>query len=217
MRQQASAHWLEVSSKNPHLWDGRVLGTTAPGYPGGAAIEDGVLRGEVREGAYSQFLAWRDAGFPEIGLCNLFGSALVLSADGALIYGVMGEHTANAGRIYPPGGTLEPGDVRPDGLVDVIGSINRELGEETGLSHEDAQIGGMLAVFEGPLICVARIYRFADTAEQLLARIRANLDLQEERELADVVAVRSGAEAKAAGPCPGFAIQLADRIATPLS
>ena len=41
----------------------------------------------------------------DYGIYNLFGSALIVSGDGALIFGVMGADTANAGRVYPPGGS----------------------------------------------------------------------------------------------------------------
>ena len=112
LRPKIEAHWAACLAANPHLWNGRVLGTIAPGAPGGIAVHGGVLTGEAVEGDFAGFLAWRDWGFPEIGIRNLFGSALVLSSDGALILGVMGATTANAGRIYPPGGSLEPADRR---------------------------------------------------------------------------------------------------------
>lgn len=190
-RHRVSEHWARVSADNPHLWNGRVLGTIAPGLPGGVDIRDGALSGTAREGAFSEFLAWRDWGFPEIGLRNLFGSALVLSADGGLIYGLMGGHTANAGRIYPPGGSLEPADVTPAGWVDVVGSIERELLEETGLASEEAEVDGMIAVFDGPRISVGRIFRFAEDAATLRDRIIAHNAKEERPEFDDVVVVRT--------------------------
>lgn len=210
MRSAVAAHWQTLSARNPHLWDGRILGVQAPGSPGGIAIEDGVLRGEAREDAYSAFLTWRDGGFAEIGIRNLFGSALIASSDNALIYGIMGGTTANAGSVYPPGGSLEPRDVTPDGRVDIERSITLELAEETGLEASEAEVEGMVAVFDGPRISIGRVFRFEQRAEELAARIRANLDRQEHRELADVVPVRSGAEATAAGRVPPFAEAIAD-------
>lgn len=188
------AHWAACLSANPHLWNGRVLGTIAPGEPGGISIRDGVLTGEAVEGDFAGFIAWRDWGFPEIGIRNLFGSALVLSSDGALILGVMGATTANAGKIYPPGGSLEPADVDADGNVDVVASIERELWEETGLTAAEATMEGMMAAFDGPRVSIGRILRFPMVADDLIAVIMAELDRQEERELERVVAFRNAAE-----------------------
>jgi 8-oxo-dGTP pyrophosphatase MutT (NUDIX family) len=209
LRRQVPAAWARMSAANPHLWDGRVLGVSAPDGGGPPVVEDGVLRGVAREDSFSAFLTWRELGFPEIGVRNLFGSAVIVTADGALIFGVMGETTANAGLVYPPGGSLEPGDVGADGKVDVIASIERELTEETGLDAAEARPGAMVAIYDGPRVSLARLLHFADDSAALTARIRANLDRQEHRELADVVAIRSPADAKAAGPMPPYAQQLA--------
>lgn len=194
LRPRVEAHWAACLEANPHLWNGLVLGTIAPGEPGGISVEGGVLTGEAVEGDFASFLAWRDWGFPEIGIRNLFGSALVMSSDGALVLGVMGATTANAGRIYPPGGSLEPADVDAQGKVDVVASIERELREETGLNAADAAMDGMMVAFDGPRVSVGRVFRFSLPADDLVSTIMAELDRQEERELERVVAFRSRAE-----------------------
>lgn len=194
VRPRIDAHWAECLAANPHLWNGRVLGTIAPSEPGGIAIDDGVLTGEAVEGDFASFIAWRDWGFPEIGIRNLFGSALVMSSDGALILGKMGATTANAGKIYPAGGSLEPADVDDDGNVGVIASIERELREETGLHAAEAEVDGMLAAFDGPRVSIGRVLRFPLPADDLVATILAELDRQEERELERVIAFRAARE-----------------------
>lgn len=206
-----AAHWERAVESNPRLWNGRVLGTIAPGRPGGIAIDDGVLSARTVEGDYAAFLAWRDWGFPEIGVRNLFGSAVILSGDGALIYGVMGAHTANAGRVYPPGGSLEPGDVVADGRVDVFGSIDRELQEETGLMAADAAVEANYVIFDGPRVSVARVLRFEETAERLARQVRLNLDRQTDRELTDVAVIRTGAVLDPLR-VPGYARTLAAHV-----
>ncbi|WP_370678089.1 NUDIX hydrolase [Pleomorphomonas sp. PLEO] len=193
-RPKIDAHWAACVAANPHLWNGRVLGTIAPGLPGGIAVDGGVLTGEAVEGDFASFMAWRDWGFPEIGIRNLFGSALVLSSDGALILGVMGATTANAGKIYPPGGSLEPADVDADGNVDLIASIERELREETGLIAAEAAVEGMLVAFDGPRVSIGRVLRFSMPADDLVSVVMAELDRQQERELERVVAFRTPAE-----------------------
>ncbi|WP_303993928.1 NUDIX hydrolase [Devosia ginsengisoli] len=207
-RAAVADYWRDATKANPHLWDGRILGLSAPGG-GMPGVEGGVFRAEAREDAYSAFMLWRQQGFPGIGICHAFGWALIVSSDNALIYGVMGGQTANAGRVYPPGGSLEPRDVLPDGRVDVARCLALELEEETGLRTDEAVAGGMVIVFDGPRLSFGRIFRFADPAEWLVARIRANLDRQEHRELADIVAIRSHAEAEAAGAVP-YAVAVAE-------
>jgi 8-oxo-dGTP pyrophosphatase MutT (NUDIX family) len=210
-RARVADHWAAALAANPRLWNGRVLGTLAPGRPGGIAVAGGVLTASAVEGDFAAFIAWRDWGFPEIGIRNLFGSAAILSADGCLLYGVMGGHTANAGRIYPPGGSLEPRDVTADGRVDVLRSIALELGEETGLDPADAEAGPLLALFDGPRVSIARVFRFAHPAESLAARVRAFLSTDPDPELADVAVIRAG-DRLDPDRVPPYAAMLAARL-----
>lgn len=205
LRASVPGRWAAMLEANPHLWDGRILGVSPP-----VIGEDGVLRSEAREDSFSAFLTWREAGFPEMGIRNLFGSALVISADGFLVLGVMGEDTANAGRIYPPGGSLEPRDVLEDGRVDVARSTEIELTEETGLDAADARLGNLVAVLDGPRVSIGRAFHFDASADELVARIRANLDLQEHRELADVVALRRASDAAGRGQVMAYVAALLD-------
>jgi 8-oxo-dGTP pyrophosphatase MutT (NUDIX family) len=207
MRAEVAQVWRRLKADKPHIWDGRILGFTQP-----VIGADGILRAEAREDAYSAFLTWRQAGFPDVGVVHIFGTALIVSSDNALILGRMGGDTINAGRVYPPGGSLEPRDVRADGSVDVDFCIRTELREETGLCAEEAVQGKLLAIFEGQRLSIARVYRFAETADDLLQIIRANMDAQEERELADVVACRSADDGRAAGALAAYAAHLLDAI-----
>ncbi|MBU1305782.1 MAG: hypothetical protein KKF33_09700 [Alphaproteobacteria bacterium] len=201
IRADVPAFWAEAMAANPHLWDGRVLGLSPVG-DGPIIDAQGVLRAEAREDGYSSLMTWRRHGFPDFGLRHAFGCALIVSSDGALIYGVMGGDTANAGRVYPPGGSLEPRDVRPDGSIDVLNCIALELDEETGLNVAEARHGQLYAVEQGTLISLIKVLHFAETAEALVARIRINLDAQAHRELADVVVIRSHADAIRLGAVP---------------
>ena len=211
IRADVPRHWADAVAANSHLWDGRVLGLSPVG---GAPLidDDGVLRAEAREDAYSALMTWRHHGFPDFGLRHVFGCALIVSADNALIYGVMGRDTANAGRVYPPGGSLEPRDVQPDGRVDVLNCIALELDEETGLDIAAAQGGPLFAVTQGTLLSIIKVLRFAETAEPLAARVRANLAAQSHRELDDITIIRSAADAERAGAVP-YALHVARAFA----
>ena len=77
------------------------------------------------------FLTWRDQGFPDHTVFNGFGMGALRSNDGAFVLGEMAAHTANGGRVYFPSGTPDLDDLR-DGMVDISGSIAREVEEEAG-------------------------------------------------------------------------------------
>ena len=177
-------HWQRVMTANQQLWDGRVLKLVS------GRFSEGMFAGRCCICNFSSFLAWRDWGAPDPSAFNLFGSAVLRSLDGALLFGVMSEHTANAGKIYPPGGNLDPDDVRSDGTVDVKGATYRELMEETGLTAADVEEGELLIVFDGPRISVAQVFVVPLLADDLARQIMQHSIASEEQELADIRIIR---------------------------
>jgi 8-oxo-dGTP pyrophosphatase MutT (NUDIX family) len=173
-------HWRKLADENPKIWNGEVLICTD------VELKDGSLKGSFLKTDYASFVAWRDWGWPDKTVRNLFGSAAVVSADKAVLYGRMAGHTLNAGKVYPPGGSLELKDVTVDGHVDVMGSITRELEEETGLKAADAEWGPLLAIFDEHRLSLAQVFRFADNAEALAAKVRRYLHTGHEDELSDI-------------------------------
>lgn len=190
-------NWERRLARTPALFDGTVF------LASGCAIADGACEATVFEARYSRFIAFRDAGVPDALVANTFAAIVPHSADGAVILGVMGAHTANAGQIYFPCGTPDPGDLREDGTVDLAGSAVREFLEETGLTlPEGAEEGWVLLRGDGQLAFL-RPVRFALDAEALRARIEAHRAREDEPELAHSVVVRSRADIDA-GRMPGF-------------
>jgi 8-oxo-dGTP pyrophosphatase MutT (NUDIX family) len=208
LRAKVPQTWAALKATKPATWDGRILGFSKPEIDA-----DGVIRMEAREDAYSAFLTWRGEGFPDFGIHHVFGTALIHSSDGALIFGVMGGDTVNAGRVYPPGGSLEPDDVDAEGLVDVEACIAREMLEETGLDAAEARKGALLATFYHASLSVSRVFHFDRPADDLVATIRANLAMQEHRELADIVACRTADDGHRAGSLAPYAASLLDAFA----
>lgn len=193
-------HWRKLADVNPRIWNGDVLICAR------AEIVGTQLSGRFLKTDYASFVAWRDWGWPDKNVSNLFGSAIVLSSDGALLYGRMAGHTLNPGKIYPPGGSLEMKDVATDGRVDVMGSLMRELEEETGLKADDAERGELLAVFDGPRLSVAQVFRFRRTAQTLAEEVRHYLREGHEDELSDVEIVRSTSQFDSRTPTYAVAI-----------
>ena len=190
-------NWQRRKAKTPGLFDGPVYLASA------CAVTDGACEASLFEVPYSRFIAFRDAGVPDALVANAFAAIVPHSRDGAVLLGVMGTHTANAGQIYFPCGTPDPGDLRDDGSVDLAGSAAREFLEETGLTlPEGAEEGWVLLRGDGQLAFL-RPVRFDSDAEILKARIEAHRGGEDEPELAHCVIARSRADIDAAR-MPGF-------------
>ncbi|CAN5149301.1 hypothetical protein BH10PSE7_BH10PSE7_35280 [soil metagenome] len=200
-RPRIDAHWTALQTGNPRIWNGDVLICLA------ADLSNGALTARFTRTDFASFVAWRDWGWPDKAARNCFGSAVVVSSDGALIYGRMGPHTLNAGQAYPPGGSLEPGDADAEGRVDVIGSLRRELTEETGLNPGAAQAGDCLAVFDGQRLSVAQAYHFDLTAAEIEARVRRHIEEAEEEELEGIAVLTSASQVDST--MPGYAAAIA--------
>jgi 8-oxo-dGTP pyrophosphatase MutT (NUDIX family) len=187
-RADIDAHFATLRRDKPDLWNGRVLLLHT------FAIADAVLRGAYLETDFASFIAWRDWGWPDAAMRNCFGQAALQAADGAYLLGVMAGHTMNAGRIYFPSGTPDPTDI-VGGAVDLAGSVQRELTEETGLTTADvAPAAGWHAVLAGSRLAMLKVVRSPLPADALRARILARLAAEPQAELADIRIVRGPAD-----------------------
>ncbi|WP_374332120.1 NUDIX hydrolase [Aestuariivirga sp.] len=199
-REAIARHWEKVTAANPKLWNGRTLICTK------AAVEQGVFRAELAEIDYASFVAWRDWGRPDASVVNCFGVPAVFSADGALLLGVMSASTLNAGKAYPPSGSLEPKDVRPDGEVDILANMRTELFEETGLDLGEARPGPMAAIFEGPRLAVVQRFDFPLSFAAIERRFAIHAAADPHAELSAVEALRHGSQIDSR--MPGYVAEL---------
>jgi hypothetical protein len=149
------------------------------------------LRGTFFPADYADFLAWRDWDCPDRAVINCFAMGALRSSDGAYLMGVMGDRTANPGRIYFPAGTPDLDDVRGD-VVDLLGNVVREIAEETGLSPEDYAVAdGWTAVLAGPRIALMKPIEAPRPADELRQEICRHLAQETAPELSDIRIVRS--------------------------
>lgn len=193
-RAEIDAHFATLRAAKPQLWNGRVLILRR------GDISDGVLSGAYSEVDFASFIAWRDWDFPDASVRNCFPMAALRSSDGAFLLGVMGAHTANAGRIYFPSGTPDPNDIVGD-AVDLEQSVMRELAEETGLAAPDVHPEpGWTAVPVGQRLALMKIVEARMSADDLAAGIRAFFSTQHQPELAGVHIVRGLGDLRAAMP-----------------
>jgi 8-oxo-dGTP pyrophosphatase MutT (NUDIX family) len=193
-RAEIEAHFAHQQAAKPKLWNGRVLLGRNPLFSGERFSAD------YFEADFASFLAWRDWDFPDKSVFNGFGMGALRGSDGVFVLGEMAAHTANGGRIYFPSGTPDPDDLR-DGMVDIPGSVAREVEEETGLTPADyrADEHWHCVVF-GALIAFIRILEVNMPGEVLRATIEANLVKHVSPELAAIHLVRGPADFTPAMP-----------------
>jgi 8-oxo-dGTP pyrophosphatase MutT (NUDIX family) len=195
-RADIDAHFALQQAGKPRLWNGRVLLGRNPAFSGDRFSAD------YFEADFASFLAWRDWGFPDGSVFNGFGMGALRGSDGVFVLGEMAGHTANAGRIYFPAGTPDLDDLQ-NGMVDIPGSVAREVEEETGLTTADYRADEHWdCVDSGGAIAMIRILNVDMPGEALRAKIEANLATHTSPELAAIHLVRGPADFTSA--MPGF-------------
>jgi len=183
-RAEIDAHFANLMRGHPALWNGQVL------LLNDFAVSGNAIHGACFETDFASFIAWRDWGWPDRATYNCFSAGALIGSDGGFLLGVMGDHTSNAGSIYFPSGTPDPRDLT-GGLLDLDGSIWRELAEETGLTADDvAADSGFHVVLDGQRVAVLKMLRAHLPAAALRARILAHLAAEAEPELADIRVIR---------------------------
>jgi 8-oxo-dGTP pyrophosphatase MutT (NUDIX family) len=193
-RAEIDAHFAERKADKPELWNGRVLLGRNP------VFSDGRLCAQYFETDFAAFLAWRDWGFPDKDVFNGFGMGALRASDGAFALGEMGQHTANAGRVYFAGGTPDPNDLR-GARVDIAASVAREVEEETGLTPSDYRAAPAWdCVVTGASVAMMRVLDVDLPGEALRDRIEANLAAQTAPELAAIHLVRDARDFTSAMP-----------------
>lgn len=198
MRAAVAEHWTVAVAANPHLWDSRVLELSRVG-DGQMVDAADVLSAEAYEGAYSILMAWRSRGFSDIGMCHAFGWALIVrpgwDADLRRYGRPHGQCRARLSAEKHVGIAW-----RSAGWPDRLFALYRMCTDRGYRSvtcrcpyWRDFCSGGR-TVFVGR----TRVY-FAQLAAELAACIRANLERQTDQELADVMIIRSRADAERIG------------------
>jgi 8-oxo-dGTP pyrophosphatase MutT (NUDIX family) len=193
-RADIDAHFAHQQAEKPRLWNGRVL------LGRNAVFTADCFSADYFETDFASFLAWRDWGFADSSVFNGFGMGALRGNDGAFVLGEMAGHTANAGRIYFPAGTPDLDDLR-NGMVDIAGSVAREVEEETGLTTADyAAAGHWDCVVSGAVIAMMRILNVKMPGEALRQKIQANLATHQTPELSAIHLVRGPEDFTSAMP-----------------
>lgn len=181
------AHWQTRTAESAALFNGRIF------VMDGVACDAARLQGRLIPIEFKSFLYWRETGESDRTVYDAFGSALIRARCGAVLLGRQRAGNINAGLTYLPGGFIDPRDVGDNGLVDVTGSVLREVAEETGLPARLVTVRpGHLITFCGQQVSVAVEVAVNLGADEMLERVRAHLAAETDPELDDVVLVSSG-------------------------
>jgi len=192
-REAARANWQQEIAAKPALFDGRITLFAS------MHIADGVLSGTCHMTDYSSFLHWRRMRGAREGE-HAYAHAVIVAADGNLLAARMGDHTANAGRVYFAAGSFEPEDIR-EGRIDVEANMAREVAEETGLSLAAMrpEAGYHIYSVESGTVLIRRYY--SDwSAERLAQAVREHVASQADPEIDGPVILSPGS-----GPNEDFA------------
>jgi 8-oxo-dGTP pyrophosphatase MutT (NUDIX family) len=183
-RSEIEDHFSALREEKPGLWNGRVL--MLHNY----AVVGKTFHGDFLETDFASFIAWHDWGTPDATVKNCFSMGAIKTSDGAFLLGVMAADTANADKIYFPGGVADLQALNGT-IVDLESSMWREVEEETGLTRDDLTAESLWhTVFDGPRIAHVRILHARESSRVLRERILTNIQRQEQPELADIHIVR---------------------------
>lgn len=188
-RPEIDRFFSELQKQRSHLWNGRVL--MLRDYN----VRDGTLRGSCFETDYASFLAWRDWGFPDPAVFNIFPCSALRGVDGAFVTGEMAASTAAAGQISFPCGTPDLDDILQGGVLDVARNLRRELMEETGLDIDEFKTdSGWTLVRDRGFFALMKRVGSQLSAEALRTRILQNIARDAHPEFAAIRILRSPAD-----------------------
>ena len=182
--------WQRLQAENPAVYNGRTV--LAESW----CVHEGVFRAVCREVNYATLLHWLKGsrGNSWAVPLHFYAAPAIISGDSKALMGRMAAHTANAGRIYFPSGSMEREDFT-DGMADFAGNMRREVLEETGIDLADAKAGEEYLLWQGRgVAALIREYRFEEAAETLrLKMLEFCRSEKSDGELDDILAFGPGA------------------------
>ncbi len=181
---QIEANWQKAKALNPNYFNG-VVHLMKDIRSAGNEIHATLIPTD-----FKSYLYWRELGFPEAGVIDGFGSALIRSSDGRFILITQREGNVNHGFAYLPSGFIDHQDVLADGAVDIGASVAREVDEEIGeaasmLEREE----GFILVREGVHLCFAVPFYLPMTSEELAARVAEHNAVTDDPEIDAIIPV----------------------------
>ncbi|MFT3730467.1 MAG: NUDIX hydrolase [Hyphomicrobium sp.] len=178
------AHWQNAKASNPGYFNGVVYLTKD------IRSEESEIHGSLIKTDFKSYLYWRSRGFPEAGVIDGFGSALIRSSDGEFMLILQRPGNVNHGFAYLPSGFIDQYDVLPDGTVDIGRSVEREVQEEIGeVGNSLVREDGFVTTRAGVHLCFAVPFYVPMTSEEFVARVAQHNATSDDPEIEAVVPV----------------------------
>lgn len=180
------AKWIEAKRTNPNYFNGVIY------LVDGVTVSNGALQASLLRTDFKSYLYWRLAGFPEAGVLDGFGSALIRSQDGCIMLGRQRMGNVNGGQAYAPAGFIDEQDVSADGIIRIDRSALREAAEETGIDPAALEKqDGYYLTRSGPQLSIGVPLRVNMTAAEFVRRAGEHISATPDAELDAIVAVAS--------------------------
>lgn len=175
-------NWRKQVAAKPALFDGEIF--LAPR----AIVENRVFSAGFQRTSFATLMFWRadkSANRP----WHIFGSGVIVSAEGDLIAARQASHGALAGKVYFPAGTIDDSDIF-DGQVNYETNMRREVLEETGIDLTSARPdASTYLVTANRSITLFRRYYFDIPTAELVRQIEVHLAQQEQSELSEIIPI----------------------------
>ena len=180
------ANWIEAARRNPGYFNGAIYLLRDVRF-GGDRLDGSFIKTE-----FKSYLYWRSRGFPEAGVLDCFGSALVRTSDGCIMLGRQKAGNVNSGLAYPPSGFIDDQDVQTDGSIDIVRSVVREVSEETGIEAAAlARSPEFYLTRSGAQLSIAVPFSVAMSAKEFVRMAKQHIADTPEPELDEVIPVAS--------------------------
>jgi hypothetical protein len=180
------ANWTEAAKRNSGYFNGTIY------LANDVRIGDGMLEASFVKAEFKSYLYWRSQGFPEAGVLDGFGSALIRTSDGRIMLGRQKAGNVNGGLAYPPAGFIDGQDIQPNGSIDIAKSAAREALEETGIeSMTLAGSSGFYLTRSGAQLSIAVPFSVAMTAKEFVHAADRHIADTPDPELDEIIAVAS--------------------------
>jgi len=183
---EIEAHWQNASAANPAYFNG-IVHLIDDLRMVGSELHASLIRTE-----FKNYLYWRALGFPDAGVIDGFGCAVIRSSDGQFMLAIQRPGHVNSGFVYLPSGFIDERDVGADGTIDIGASVTREIDEEIGEAGNDLRREeGFIVVRSGVQLGLAVPFHAPMTADAFVARVGDHNARSDDPELEAVIPVGS--------------------------
>lgn len=183
------AHWQAVKKSNSSYFNGVVHLIDS------VRFGNDVLEATLTRTDFKSYLFWRLSGFPEAGVLDGFGSAVIRSSDGDILLAQQMPGNVNYGFACLPSGFIDARDVQPDGTIDITRHVGREIAEELGaVANHVEREGHFIVARSGTQLCFAIPFNASLSTAEIMKLVDQHNATSDDPELEAIIPVASLAD-----------------------